>query len=276
MAALVPEPACSPAECLVKAGLRAQVLLPADAEYTARQDSYWSNSAKIKPACIVRPQSAQEVSNTVQTLVAAREKFAIRSGGNTQWAGSNNIEGGVTIDLGLLEWTKFDESSETVDIGPGGRWRHVFAELHQHGRAVAGGRDGSVGVAGFLLGGGKTFFTARRGFGCDDVIAYEIVLADGRLVTADAKNHDDLFQALKGGSNNFGIVTNFKMKAIRSDAVWGGLTFFPKQVIPDAIQALWEFTDDVSKNLDSNLLCFFTYLGMYDSHASQHHSGIIC
>ena len=276
MAAVIPKPACPQAEYLIKAGLQAQLLLPADTDYMARQDSYWSNSAKIKPACIVRPRSAEEVSTTVQILVAACEKFAIRSGGHTQWAGSNNIEDGVTIDLSLLDWTRFDEISETVDIGPGGRWRHVYAELHKHGRVVAGGRDGNVGVAGLLLGGGKTFFTARRGFGCDDVVAYEVVLADGRLITADANNHDDLFQALKGGSNNFGIVTNFKMNAIRSDEVWGGLTFFPKQVIPDAIQALSEFTDNVSENVDSNLLCFFTYVGKYGSHVSQHLSSIIC
>ncbi|KAJ8097650.1 hypothetical protein POJ06DRAFT_261993 [Lipomyces tetrasporus] len=101
-------------------GLQAQVLLPVDTGYTDGQDSYWSNGAKIKPAFIVRPRSAEEVSAAVKALVAAGEKFAIRSGGHTQWAGSNNMEGGVTIDLSLLNWTRFDEASELVDLGPGG------------------------------------------------------------------------------------------------------------------------------------------------------------
>ncbi|KAJ8063560.1 hypothetical protein OCU04_007432 [Sclerotinia nivalis] len=260
MADIFPKPTCPQAELLIKVGLEAQILVPADASYTVRQESYWSNTAKLKPACIVRPRSAEEVSLIIQTLVATSEKFAVRSGGHTQYAGGNNIEGGVTIDLGLLDWTKYDAATETVDIGPGGRWGPVYAELKKHGRVVAGGRDGNVGVAGLLLGGGKTFFTARRGFACDDAIAYEVVLASGGIVTADANNFDDLFRALKGGMNNFGIVTNFKMKAFKCDEVWAGLTYFPKQVIPGAIEALVDFTDNIPKDLDSNLLCFFTYV----------------
>lgn len=263
------KPLCPQADSLIKAGLQSRVLLPTDVQYTTRQASYWSNSARIKPACIVCPTSAKEVSTTVKALVAAGQKFAVRSGGHTQWAGSNNIEHGVTLDLGLLAWTKFNAASETVDIGPAGCWRDVYAELHKHGRIVAGGREGNVGVAGLLLGGGNTFVTARHGFACDNVVAYEVVLADGRIVTANAKNNNDLFRALKGGSNNFGIVTNFTMNAIKCDKVWGGISFFPKNVAPDAIQALTEFTDNISNDVDSNLLLFFTYMGMLESLAAS-------
>lgn len=245
---------------LLAAGL--QVLRPGDEEYLARQNSYWSRTARLSPTHIVRPRSANEVSSTIKILAAAGQKFAIRSGGHTQFAGGNNIDGGVTIDLGLLSWTRFDKSSETVDIGPGGRWRQVYGELEKHGRVVSGGRDGNVGVGGILLGGGKTFFTAKRGFGCDDVVAYEVVLADGRIVTADATNNEDLFRCLKGGGNNFGIITNFRMNALQSDSIWGGLNVFPKQVKQDAVQALIEFTDNVHAHQDSHLLFFFTYTGI--------------
>ncbi|TGO19530.1 hypothetical protein BPAE_0340g00040 [Botrytis paeoniae] len=259
MAAVFPKPTCSQAELLVRVGLETQILLPTSANYASRQESYWSNTAKLKPACIVRPRSAEEVSLIIQTLVAANEKFAIRSGGHAQYAGGNNIDSGVTIDLGLLEWTKYDAATETVDIGPGGRWGPVYAKLKKHRRVVAGGRDGNVGVAGLILGGGKTFFTARRGFACDDVISYEVVLASGEIVSADANNFDDLFRALKGGMNNFGIVTNIKMKAFKCEEVWAGLTYFPKQTTPGVIEALVDFTENIPKDLDSNLLCFFTY-----------------
>lgn len=261
------KPAGTPAERLVNAGL--QVLVPSDAEYAARQESYWSNSAKIKPTCIVRPKNAQQVSTTVKILAAAGDKFAIRSGGHTQWAGASNIEGGVTVDLGLLNWTRLNKASESADIGPGGHWRDVYPELHKHGRVVAGGREGNVGVAGLILGGGNTFFTPRRGFACDNVVAFEVVLADGRIITADAHSHEDLFWALKGGSNNFGIVTNFRLKAFKADSVWGGVTFFPKQVTPVATQALTEFTDNMHKDMDSNLLCFFAYTGVYISETPE-------
>ncbi|KAI8954529.1 hypothetical protein F4801DRAFT_587346 [Xylaria longipes] len=248
-------------ESLRKAG--PEVLEPADAEYANRQASYWSNSAKLLPSCIVRPGNAAEVATTIKILVAVQEIFAVRSGGHTQWAGSNNIEQGVTIDLGRLSWTCYDAESETVDIGPGGRWHNVYGELAKHGRSVAGGREGNVGVAGLILGSGNTFYKARHGFACDNVVAFEVVLADGRIVTARADDDatDDLFWALKGRSGNFGIVTNFRMRALKSGTIWGGLTFFPRQVTAAAAQALVDFTEGIHQDVDSNLLCFFAYTG---------------
>jgi len=77
---------------------------------------------------------------------------------------------------------------------------------------VAGGRNGKVGVGGLLLGGGKTFFTGRRGFACDDIISYKVVLANsGRIIVTNKDHNSDLFMALKGGSGNFGNITNFRM-----------------------------------------------------------------
>lgn len=249
------------AEALRKAGI--EVLSPDQPEYEERNKSYWSNSAKLSPRHIVRPRDANEVSAVIKQLVAAGEVFAVRSGGHTQWAGSNNIQDGITIDLGRLDWTRYDAETETVDIGPGGRWGDVYTELARHGRVVAGGREGNVGVAGLILGGGNTFYTARHGFACDNVMSFEVVLADGRIVTAsgdDARN-SELFWALKGGSNNFGIVTNFRMRAIRSGPIWGGLTFYPPQVTEPAVEALVDFTACIRKDVDSNMLCFFAYTG---------------
>jgi FAD/FMN-containing dehydrogenase len=260
MTALAPKTVPSQAECLTTAGLQSLLLVPGDADYDARQDSYWSNSAKIRPAAIVRPRSVDEVSAALKALVGAKQPFAVRSGGHTNWAGSNNIEGGVTIDLGQLNAVVFDAASETASIGPGCRWREVYAELHKHGRVVAGGREGNVGVAGLLLGGGNTFFTARRGFACDNVVGYEVVLADGRIINVDKDSHQDLFRALKGGSNNFGIVTKFTMAAIPCAKVWGGMAFLPKQVIPAAIEATTSFTDNVANDPDSNLVAMFTHM----------------
>ncbi|KAI0391299.1 hypothetical protein F5Y17DRAFT_468321 [Xylariaceae sp. FL0594] len=249
------------AEALRRAGI--QVLSPGQPEYEERNQSYWSNSAKLSPRHIVQPRDAGEVSTVIKRLVAAGEVFAVRSGGHTQWAGSNNIRNGITIDLGRLDWARFDVETETVDIGPGGRWRDVYTKLAPHGRVVAGGREGNVGVAGLILGGGNTFYTARHGFACDNVVSFEVVLADGRIVTASSGDADaqnsELFWALKGGSNNFGIVTNFRMRAIKSGPIWGGLTFYPPQVTEPAIEALVDFTSDIHKDVDSNMLCFFAY-----------------
>lgn len=279
MGSFTSKPACPQAKLLKQAGV--PVLLPSDGEYEARQASYWSNSAaSIRPVCIARPRNAHEVAAAVKELAggggATPEtgrgrggfKFAVRSGGHMQWAGASSSPGGVTIDLGLLAWTRVDEEAGTADIGPGALWRDVYAALDRHsgdGRGnlvVAGGREGNVGVAGLILGGGNTFYTPRRGLACDNVVAFEVVLADGRIVTADAHAHSDLSWALKGGSNNFGIVTNFKMQTFRTQSVWGGLTFYPKQVTPQLAAAVSGFTARMHEDPDSNLLCFFAYTGM--------------
>ncbi|KAK0631178.1 hypothetical protein B0T17DRAFT_242582 [Bombardia bombarda] len=121
MATLLPTSPCLEAKCLIDARLQSQILIPTDADYKTRNDLYWSNSAKLQPAYIVRPRSANEVTTAVKALVSAGQAFAVRSGGHTNWAGSNNIDGGVTIDLGLLNATVFDAESETASIGPGAR-----------------------------------------------------------------------------------------------------------------------------------------------------------
>ncbi|KAK4196329.1 hypothetical protein QBC40DRAFT_313788 [Triangularia verruculosa] len=260
MAAITPRQTPPNAKCLLDAGLGEVVLVRGDPQYAEREASYWSNSAKLGPAAILRPRNAKEVAIAVKALAAARQPFAVRSGGHTNWAGSNNIADGITIDLGLFNTTTYNAATETADIGPGSRWRDVYSELIKHKRAVAGGREGNVGVAGLLLGGGNTFFTARRGFACDNVVAYEVVLADGRIVTASKTSNPDLFLALKGGSNNFGIVTKFTMTAIPSDKVWGGMAFLPKDIAPQAVDAVVSFTNNVANDPDSNLVAMFTHM----------------
>ncbi|KAI3393838.1 hypothetical protein diail_3565 [Diaporthe ilicicola] len=233
MAAVFKEPPPPQATCLYEAGLTSQVLLPSDPDYAGREDSYWCNDAKLGPACIFRPTSAEDVSTALKALVNAGQKFA--------------------IDMGLMNHVIVDTASETVDIGPGGRWRDVYHELHKHNYTVAGGREANVGVAGFLLGGGLAFLNSRRGFACDDVISYEIVLADGSVVTADKSHHSRLFRALKGGSNNFGIVTNFKMHMLSNNKIWGGLTITPKEFIPKSIEAMHDFTTNIKDNPDETV-----------------------
>lgn len=141
---------------------------------------------------MVQPISAEEVSMTVKTLLTdagcERKQFAIRSGGHTTWAGSNNIDGGVTIDLGLMNGTTLDVKTSIASIQPGSRWNKVYATLDPQGYTVAGGRAGSVGVAGFLTGGGNSFYTAQQGFACDNVKNFEVVLASGYVVTSTTLN----------------------------------------------------------------------------------------
>jgi FAD/FMN-containing dehydrogenase len=113
---------------------------------------------QLEPTCIVQPTSADDVSSVVQTLTSAGGKkapcqFAVRSGGHMTWAGANNIEPGVTIDLSMMNSTVYQEDAKIASILPGSRWQAVYEHLEGHGVAVPGGRTGPVGVGGFLLGG---------------------------------------------------------------------------------------------------------------------------
>lgn len=126
---------------------------------------------------------------------------------------------------------------------------------------MAGGREAAVGVGGLLLGGGNTLFTARHGFACDTVVSYEVVLADGSIVVAEAEgDYVDLFRTLKGSGNNLGIVTSFTLRAFPCDTIWGGGAIMPKTVVPAAADALVEFTSKVQDDPDSNLICMLGHL----------------
>lgn len=246
---------------LLEAGLRGMVFGDSDGGMHSSVASYFSNTAKLDPAFIIRPEAVDQLSAAIKALVGAGEKFAVRSGGHSPVAGSNSIQDGVTIDLSCLNEIRYDEDTKLVTFGPGVRWKHVYKALQEHGRIVAGGREGDTGVAGFLLGGGNTWFTAQRGFGCDNVVSYELMLADGRVITVQQDGeHGDLFRALKGGSNNFGIVVSFTMSTFPCGDIWGGTTLSSKEHIPDALDAVVEFTTNLPQNPHSSLIAAVNYI----------------
>ncbi|KAH7094507.1 hypothetical protein FB567DRAFT_600097 [Paraphoma chrysanthemicola] len=251
-------------KALEVAGL-AHVLYPTDEQYVNRTASYWSVSAQLTPECIVQPISTEEVSKAVKILVShegcKETQFAVRSGGHTTWAGSNNIDNGVTIDLGLMNTTTYDPATKVASVLPGSRWGQVYATLEPHGVTAAGGRASTVGVAGFLTGGGNSFYTAQKGFACDNVVNFELILGTGELINANATDNSDLFQALKGGSGaNFGIVTRFDIQAFDAGDLWGGTVSYPKSVGQQHIEAYHAWTENVNNYQEGSSIIFWSYL----------------
>ncbi|KAL0579493.1 hypothetical protein V5O48_002535 [Marasmius crinis-equi] len=175
-------------------------------------------------------------------------KFAVRSGGHMAWTGASNIDDhGFTIDLqNLNTGVSLSDDHSVVSFSAGSRWRDVYRVLTPHNLTTVGGRVGDVGVGGFLLGGGIGFLTAKHGFGSDNVVSYEVVLADGSIVTANDKEHSDLFWALKLGSTNFGIVTRFDMKTFPQGKAWGGSQFFAFDDAPILLEKLVAWTRKAS------------------------------
>jgi FAD/FMN-containing dehydrogenase len=184
--------------------------------------------------------------------------IAIRSGGHSS-GGANNIDNGVTIDLMHLDQATYDKETNLASVGPGAKWMDVYAKLAKHDVLVTGGRDGDVGVGGFLLGGGSTFFMGTEGFGCDAVKNYEIVLTNGTIVNANDKENSDLWLALKGGGSNFGIVTRYDMEALPNTK----LSYKLRSInITHALQIasdFVDFTDNYEKFTSDALVLYLTH-----------------
>lgn len=240
------------------------LLYPEQGGYDSRLQTYFDvKQQSIAPACILQPRSSQDVALAVTTLVGASSsqpcQFAIRSGGHTPIAGASNIEDGVTIDLKYLNAVEYDADNELAKVGPGATWDDVFTTLEPLGVITTGGRSSSVGVGGLTLGGGISYFSPEHGFICDNVLEFEVVLANGSITTASITSHPDLFTVLKGGNNNFGIVTGFKFRTFPYEGLWGGLVTYPISTIEAQFQALVNFADNIPQNVKGAAIVIVNY-----------------
>ncbi|KAL4746124.1 hypothetical protein BDW72DRAFT_210713 [Aspergillus terricola var. indicus] len=224
-----------------------RVSYPSDPEYALSQTSYYTVFERaLHPSCIFRPQSASDVSRFIKlatsnsTAITANacqssSQFAIRSGGHTLFSGAANINAGVTLDLRSLSSLSISADRKTASVGGGALFNDLYPELESQNLTVMGGRAPGIGVGGFTTGGGLSYLSRERGFACDNVYGYEVVLGNGTIVYASADENRDLWLALKGGSSNFGIVTRFDLAAFEQGLMWGGIVGF--NYTRDAVQA---------------------------------------
>ncbi|KAL8686078.1 MAG: hypothetical protein Q9218_007366 [Villophora microphyllina] len=214
-------------------------------------DGYWSNNEQdVIPSCRITPTTSHEVATAVARLAHGKCKFAVRGGGHMFWAGAANIQDGVTIDLSRMDEITISRDHTLTAIGPGVRWEDVYAKLDPMNFSIVGGRAGSVGVAGLTLGGGNSYFAPRYGIACDGVASYEVVLASGEIVTASPSRHQDLYKALRGGGNNFGIVTQFVFRTFQQGKIWAGFVIHPPSTAAANLQRLQEFNTASGKGVD--------------------------
>ncbi|KAL4954779.1 hypothetical protein BDW69DRAFT_204963 [Aspergillus filifer] len=253
---------------LLTTPLSPQIHTPKDELYHTSLLGYWRlDNQQIYPSCIVRPQSPSDISLALSTLVSATENtatctIALKSGGHSTVIGSTNAEHAVTIDLSLLNSTTYDPETQIASVGPGARWKGVYEELAKYEVAVPGGRGGTVGVGGFITGGGNSFHSARFGFTCDAVVNFEIILANSTITNANATSNPSLFKALKGGSGNFGIVTRFDILTfpVAHHSLWGGVVTYDHTTTVEAqVKALVKFTDNVHLDPAASLIPLYTY-----------------
>ena len=179
------------------------------------------------------------------------------------WAGANDIDNGIVLDLSWINGTELSWDQAYATIGSSSKWLDVYQTLDGTGFGVPGARCGTTGVGGVTLGGGISFFSPKVGFVADNVLNFEVVLASGKIVNANASNHGDLFLALKGGSSNYGIVTRFDIATFESNDVYGAGIVSP---LTDAttsftLRALHGFVNDSSFDTAAIVGSIFYYDG---------------
>ncbi|KAH7378393.1 hypothetical protein DE146DRAFT_626531 [Phaeosphaeria sp. MPI-PUGE-AT-0046c] len=222
---------------------------------SAPPDTYWSlQQSSVRPTCTFNPTTAKDVSTAVLIMRLFQCQFAAKSGGHAAFAGASSIEGGITLDFVNMKERELSTDRKTVAIGPGNRWLDVYDFLTPYGLAVVGGRAASVGVSGLTLGGGISHHTNKYGLACDNIASYDIVTASGRIINVSENSHPDLYWALRGGGNNFGIVTTFHYETLEQGLMFASKRQYNATHIPALIDAFGKAVE--SADSDTHLAHF--------------------
>jgi FAD/FMN-containing dehydrogenase len=225
----------SPTTALVVPQLRSvlsgRVIAPDDAAYDEARAVFYGGIDR-RPAAIVRPADATDVSRVVSLARESGLELAVRSGGHST-AGHSVSEGGIVLDLREMKALQIDVAGRTAWAETGLTAGEYTKAAGAHGLATGFGDTGSVGIGGITLGGGIGFLVRKHGLTVDDLLAAEVVTADGDLRYVDAETHPDLFWAIRGGGGNFGVATRFKFRLHEVDTVVGGMLILP--ATPDTI-----------------------------------------
>jgi FAD/FMN-containing dehydrogenase len=209
----------------LRGALDGQVLTAEDGAYEDARMVFY-RSLDRRPAVVVRPADESEVSYVVSLARENGLELAVRSGGHSL-AGHGVSEGGIVLDLSGLRALEIDAPAQTAWAQTGLTAADYTTAAGAHGLATGFGDTGSVGIGGLTLGGGVGFLVRKHGLTIDDLLAAELVTADGELLYVDAETDPDLFWAIRGGGGNFGVATRFCFRLHEVDTVVGGMLILP-------------------------------------------------
>ncbi len=211
-----------------------RVLRPTDDGYDAARRVH-NGLVDRAPAVIVRCRSAADAAAGVRFARAAGLDVCVRGGGHNV-AGRAVVDGAVMIDLAEMKGTSVDADARTVRAEGGLNWAELNAATAEQGLAVTGGAISTTGIAGLTLGGGLGWLMAKHGLAADNVLAVELVNAEGDILQVTEDSDPDLFWALRGGGGNFGIATTFTYRLHPLEMVTGGLIAHPVEAAPELLR----------------------------------------
>ncbi|KAI0260018.1 hypothetical protein BC834DRAFT_589028 [Gloeopeniophorella convolvens] len=231
-----------------------EIFFPPSPEYTI-DNTHVFLSSDAASACSVEPGSAQDISAILRIIGSTRTPFAVKSGGHATNPGFSSTKG-VQISMARFRDITVNATANIVELGPALTWDEVYTALEPTGVNVIGGRIPGVGVGGLLLGGGYSFRSSQFGLGVDNILGLEVVLPNGTITTVTSED-EDLWFALRGGMNNFGIVTKFILKSHPQGQIWAGTLIYG----PDQLGAFEQAFVKVTQSNDTKaaVACALSY-----------------
>jgi len=219
--------------------LRGRLVRPGDDGYDAAR-KVWNGMINRQPALIARCAGPADI---IAAVRFAREHGLLVSvkGGGHNITGNAVCEGGLMIDLSPMKSVRVDPVGSTARAEAGLTWGEYNRETQAFGLASTGGVVSTTGIAGLTLGGGLGWLHGKHGLSCDNLLSADIVTANGRLLTASADQHPDLFWGLRGGGGNFGVVTSFEYKLHPVESVLAGMVIHPMAKAREMLRFYREF-----------------------------------
>ncbi len=231
----------------LRAALNGRVIAPDDAGYDEARAVFYGGIDR-RPAVITRVASAADVSQVVSLARETGLNLAVRSGGHSL-AGHSVSDGGIVLDLSDMKALQIDTEQRTAWAETGLTAGEYTTVAGTHGLATGFGDTGSVGIGGITLGGGVGYLVRKYGLTIDDLLAADVVTADGRLLRVDAETHPDLFWAIRGGGGNFGVATRFQYRLHGVSTIVGGMLVLP--ATPDIIASFVAEADAAPEELST-------------------------
>jgi FAD binding domain/Berberine and berberine like len=237
-----------------KTMLRGELIQPSDAHYDAARRVH-NGMIDRRPALIAKCADVADVIACVNSARESKLLVSIRGGGHNA-GGLGICDGGLVIDLSRMTGVRVDPAARTVRAEGGCVWGDVDHATHAFGMATPSGIISTTGVGGLTLGGGLGHLTRKCGLSIDNLLAVDMVLADGRFVTASAAENPDLYWAVRGGGGNFGVVTSFLFRTHPIKMVYAGPTFWPLEQAAEVLRIYRQFIVNAPEDING----FFAFL----------------
>jgi FAD/FMN-containing dehydrogenase len=237
----------------LKASLRGPLLRAGDAGYDEAR-TIWNGMIDRRPALIARCAGVADVIHCVNFARTHQLLVAVRGGGHNA-SGNAVCDGGLMLDLSRMKGIRVDPVRRTARAEPGLTWGEFDHETQTFGLATTGGQISTTGIAGLTLGGGWGYLARKYGLAADNLLSADLVMANGKLLTASATEHADLFWGVRGGGGNFGVVTSFESQLHPVGPVLAGVVIHPFAQAKAVLTFYREFTRAAPDELASGVVC---------------------